>query len=103
MANSYQLSILTPQGEIFNDRVEFLSVQGELGSFGVFAGHAPIISSLSGGVLKVTASGKNMFFAHRTGILEVKPDHNVLILVDEAVAADTAEDGKTKLAALTVV
>jgi F-type H+-transporting ATPase subunit epsilon len=97
---SYKLSILTPHGEIFNEAVDFVSAQGELGSFGVFAGHAAIINSLSRGVLKVTAAGKNLFFAHRTGILEVKPDHNVLVLVDEAVEAASADDAKTKLTAL---
>jgi F-type H+-transporting ATPase subunit epsilon len=98
MAN-YQLSILTPQGEVFKDRVEYVSVQGQLGAFGVLAGHAPLISSLARGVLKITVGGKDQFFAHATGILEVKPDHDVLVLVDEAATATSAEDGKTKLAA----
>jgi F-type H+-transporting ATPase subunit epsilon len=95
---SYQLSILTPQGEIFKDKVEFVSVQGQLGGFGVFAGHAPIISALDRGVLKIIAEGKDKFFAHATGVLEVKPDHDVLILVDEAVPAATPEEAKAKSA-----
>jgi F-type H+-transporting ATPase subunit epsilon len=102
MAN-YQLSILTPQGEIFKDRVEYVNVQGQLGAFGVLAGHAALISSLARGVLKITAGGKDQFFAHATGVLEVKPDHDVLVLVDEAVAAASIEDGKAKLAGLKTV
>ena len=99
MAN-YQLSILTPQGEIFNDKVEFVSAQGQLGNFGVMAGHAAFISALDRGVLKITQEGKEKFFTHATGVLEVKPDHQVLILVDEVFPANSAEEAKTKLAAL---
>ena len=99
----YQLSILTPQGEVFNGCVEFLSVQGQMGGFGVLAGHASIISSLARGILKITAANKPLFFAHQSGILEVKPDHNVLILVDEAVDAVSLADAQTKLTTLTAV
>src|SRR5690349_6232822 len=99
----YQLSILTPQGEIFNGTVASLVAQGQLGSFGVLAGHACIISALSRGVLKVTIDGKNRFFAHQSGVLEVKPDHNVLILVDEAAEADSLADAQSKLTAIAAV
>ena len=99
MARTYQVSILTPQGEVFKGTAESLSAQGQMGGFGVLAGHAPIIYALDKGVLKVTAEGKERFFTHATGILEVKPDHDVLVLVDDAAAADSAEDAKAKLAA----
>ena len=99
----YQLSILTPQGESFNGTVEALSAQGQMGGFGVLAGHAAIVYSLARGILKITAANKNLFFAHQSGILEVKPDHNVLILVDEAVDAANLADAQTKLTALTAV
>jgi F-type H+-transporting ATPase subunit epsilon len=85
----YQLSILTPQGELFNEPVEALTAQGVLGSFGVLAGHAPIIYSLDKGTLKITSEGRVKFFTHQSGILEVKPDHNVLVLVDEAVEGES--------------
>ena len=97
MANKYHLTIVTPLGEVFNGPVESVSARGQLGHFGVLAGHAAMISSLAEGVLKITSEGTNQFFAHQSGILEVKPDHNVLVLVDDALPAATEKDAHEKL------
>ena len=94
---SYHLTIVTPLGEIFNGRVESISAHGQLGHFGVLAGHAAMISALAKGVLKITSEGTDKFFVHQTGILEVKPDHDVLILVDDALGAANEKEAKEKL------
>mgnify|MGYP001593461763 CR=1 FL=1 len=96
MANNYHLTIVTPVGEVFNGLVESLSAHGQLGHFGVLAGHAAMISSLAQGILKVKSDGTDQFFVHQTGILEVKPDHNVLVLVEDALSASNEKDAKEK-------
>ncbi len=97
--STYQLSILTPQGEIFNDQVVSLTASGQLGEFGVLANHAPMIVSLNKAVMKLSTDAGEKFFAHETGILEVKPNHDVLVLVDDAFSIADALEGKEKLAA----
>lgn len=100
---SYHLDIVTPAGEVFNGQVESLSAHGQLGHFGVLAGHAAMISSLAQGILKIAIEGKNQFFVHQSGVLEVKPDHNVLVLVDDAEPVANEKEAKEKLAAIKAV
>lgn len=96
---SYALSILTPQGEVFKGSVEFLTAAGLLGEVGILANHAAMIIALKRGIMKVTSSEGQKFFVHDTGVLEVKPTHDVLALVDNAVAAADEQDARQKLTA----
>lgn len=48
-----QLEIITPETKIFKGEVEAVQLPGLDGSFQVLKGHAPIISGLSNGVVKV--------------------------------------------------
>ena len=45
------VSILTPEGKVFEGDVYSVSAPGALGSFGVLEGHAPMIAALGTGVL----------------------------------------------------
>ena len=94
MAN-YQLSIITADGEAFNDQVESLVAPGAAGSFGVLCDHAPIVASLSSGPLTVTHNGKESYYAISSGILEVNDQNNVLLLASSAKKVETIEEAKT--------
>ena len=48
-----QLEIITPEMKIFSGEVEAVQLPGLDGSFQVLKGHAPIISALQGGKVKV--------------------------------------------------
>ena len=94
---TYALSILTPQGEVFKGPVEFLTASGQLGEVGILANHAAMIIALKRGIMKVKSAEGQKFFVHDTGVLEVKPTHDVLALVDGAFAAENEQDAKQKL------
>ena len=102
MAN-YQLSIITANGEVFNDQVDSLVAPGALGSFGDLSDHAPLVTSLRGGPLTVTQNGIKNYFAISSGVLEVNDQNSVLLLasfakkvktIDEAKAEGITDDGK---------
>ena len=94
----YSLSIITPQGEVFKGPVEFLIASGEMGEVGILGRHAAMIIALKRGIMKVTTtSDGKKFFVHDTGILEVKPTHDVLALVENAVMAASELEAKEKL------
>ena len=47
MARSkFQVEVLTPEGEVFNDEVEMLSTRTSVGSIGVLANHTPLLGML---------------------------------------------------------
>ena len=50
---TYQLTILTPDGKIFDNPVEELMAPGAAGMFGVLAQHASMVAALNKGVLKI--------------------------------------------------
>ena len=81
---SYKLSIITPQGLIFEDTVDSVAVSGLMGGFEVFSNHEPIVAALKEGQVKVRFQGGEKVFNTQSGVLEVKPDHQVLVLVDSA-------------------
>ena len=81
---SFQLTIVTPTGKVYEDKVDSLFAPGLLGGFEVYPNHEAILSALSDGKIRVRKDGKEDVFTTASGILEVKPDHQVLVLVDQA-------------------
>lgn len=81
------VEIVTPERIVFSELVDFVVVPGIQGYLGVLPMHAPIVSGLNVGVLKVITSGRETKLAISGGFMEVNQD-NVVIL------ADTAERGE---------
>lgn len=69
-----QLTIASPQGVIYDGSVGLVTLPGEMGSFTVLPGHAPIISSLQKGVLRYEENGKSTELEIKSGFVEVSND-----------------------------
>lgn len=81
------VSIVTPQATAFNGTVLAVTVPGSKGTFQVLYNHAPIISSLEVGIIKLEDAQNNvMYYASRGGFVEVL-NNNVSIIVNELVEA----------------
>ena len=66
------LIVLSPDKEIFSGAVKSVQVPGEGGSFQMLENHAPIVSSLSNGVVNVVkANGEKMSFKVDGGFVEM--------------------------------
>ncbi|MCA9408332.1 MAG: ATP synthase F1 subunit epsilon [Candidatus Omnitrophica bacterium] len=87
MANLH-LSIITPNGKVFDESVESVSVPGEEGSVGILANHAPFVTTLKDGTIEVRQNQSMERFNIKSGILEVDVGSEVLILVDQAIKVD---------------
>ncbi len=90
--SGYTLSILTPQGEVFKGLVNFVSAPGEMGEIGILGSHAAMTISLKRGIMKVLDQDGEKFVVNEAGILEVKPSHDVLALVEGAVVASSRKE-----------
>lgn len=65
------ITILTPDKEIFHGDIISVKVPGTTGQFMVLKGHAPIVSSLSKGeVSLVTNGGKYRYFEEESGTIK---------------------------------
>ncbi len=82
------VSIVTPQSTAYEGSALAVSVPGSKSPFQVLFNHAPIISSLDPGVLKVEdATNTITYFASREGFIEVNKNV-VSIVVQELVRAE---------------
>lgn len=88
MAATYHLKILTPATIVFDGEVEAIVAPGEAGYLGVLANHAPIITTLRPGHLKVSDASGVKWYAIKEGILRVAK--NEAILLSEAAEETSA-------------
>ena len=75
-----QLDILTPDKKVFSGEVSAVSVPGAKGSFEVLNNHAPIISTLEKGKVKIIENeGKEQIFEISGGVVEVLKNKIILL------------------------
>jgi len=66
------ISVLTPDKEIFHGNIKSVKVPGTLGQFQVLNNHAPIVSSLEEGVVYiVTAGSEYRYFDEESNTIKV--------------------------------
>ena len=75
------LEIVTPDKKVFSGKVNSVQVPGSKGSFAVLEFHAPVISTLEKGRIKITEGSAESFYEISGGVIEVK-DNNVIILAE---------------------
>lgn len=80
------LEIITPQKIIYQHQVKHIRLPGVDGYFGIMAGHAPFITSLVVGEIKVDLENDTKYFATSGGTVEVLP-HTATVLVETAEEA----------------
>ncbi len=92
MPITFQLDIVSAEKSIFSGTVDSLVATGELGELGVNAGHAPLLTSLKPGTVRVIdTEGNEETFYVSGGMLEVQP-HVTTILADTAARADDVDE-----------
>ena len=78
-----QLEILTPEKKVFAGDVDKVFVPGAKGAFEVLKNHAPIISTLTRGTVRVCATNRpDRNFLIPGGVIEVR--NNVLVVLVES-------------------
>ncbi len=76
------LEIVTPEEIIYSEEIKSVIFPGSSGSFGVLKKHAPIISTLESGVIKiVNLIGEVIQYDIEIGVVEVVDD-NVVVLIE---------------------
>lgn len=76
------LEILTPDKKLFSGDAEYVNVPGRAGGTGILNNHAPLISSLKAGKIKVRDTAKKEYlFDVKGGIVEVRND-KVIVLAE---------------------
>jgi F-type H+-transporting ATPase subunit epsilon len=94
----FNLQIITPSRVVFKDEATSLSAPGTQGGFQILCNHAPFISTIEVGEIKVKdKSGKDTLFATSGGFVEVK-DNNIVVLAETAEPAGEIDMERAKAA-----
>ena len=91
--DTIRLSIVTPNGEIFNDDVKTVTLPGKEGEFGVLPGHSSLVSSLTVGVIVIEKVDSTEAVAINWGHAKVD-EKSVDVLADGAIALTAGKDSE---------
>ncbi|MFN3512287.1 MAG: ATP synthase F1 subunit epsilon [Phenylobacterium sp.] len=86
MAEKLHFSLVSPERQVFSGEVDQVDAPGSEGDFGVLAGHAPFMTALKEGQVKVHNGGHVTVFEVRGGFADVTPE-GLTILAEHAAEA----------------
>jgi F-type H+-transporting ATPase subunit epsilon len=90
--------IVSAEAEIFRGEAKMVIATGEAGELGIAPRHAPLITRLKPGQVRVLAeNGEEQFFYVSGGILEVQPQV-VTVLADTAIRARDLDEAAARRA-----
>ena len=91
------LEIVTPERLAYSDEVDSVQLPGSEGELGVLPHHAPLVSMLGVGELKIRKGGAEESFAIVGGFLQVRPD-KVVVMAETADLASEIDLEKAQAA-----
>jgi F-type H+-transporting ATPase subunit epsilon len=92
MAMTVHCDIVSAEEAIFSGLVELVVAAGTEGDLGITYGHAPLLSSLKPGPVRVVKQdGEEEIYYVSGGFLEVQP-YQVTVLADAALRADDLDE-----------
>lgn len=92
MAMTVHLDVVSAEAEIFSGLVETVQITGSEGELGIHPGHAPLITGLRPGMVRVVKQyGEEELIYIAGGILEVQPS-SITVLADTAVRAEDLDE-----------
>ena len=89
------LEIVTPERLAYSDQVDSVVVPGAEGELGVLPHHAPLVSTLGVGELRIRKGGSEESFAIVGGFLQVRPD-KVVVMAETADLASEIDVAKAE-------
>jgi F-type H+-transporting ATPase subunit epsilon len=96
MADKLSFALVSPERELFNGDVDHVVVPGAEGEFGVLPNHAPAMSVIKPGALRVINDGAERRIFVNGGFADVTPE-GLTVLAEEALDLDDIEPATLEL------
>jgi F-type H+-transporting ATPase subunit epsilon len=94
MAMTLHVDVVSAEAEIFSGTATMVFAPAEMGEVGIAPRHAPLVTRLKPGEVRVqTQEGEELSFFVSGGLLEVQP-HVVTVLADTAIRADDLDEAQ---------
>jgi F-type H+-transporting ATPase subunit epsilon len=98
MASTIHVDIVSAEGQIFSGEASAVFVPGSQGELGIYPRHAPLLTTLKAGEVRVQSEGhEEQSFYVGGGALEVQP-HLVTVLADTAARARDLDEAQAQAA-----
>jgi F-type H+-transporting ATPase subunit epsilon len=92
MAYTLQVEVVSAEQQIFSGTARMVFAPGVMGELGILPRHAPLLTRLKPGVVRVlTSTGEEEPYYISGGLLEIQP-HQVTILADTALRAHDIDE-----------
>jgi F-type H+-transporting ATPase subunit epsilon len=88
---SIHVEIVSAEGAIFSGDADMVFAPAKMGELGIAPRHAPLLTHLKPGSIRVQTADGDQFFYVTGGILEIQP-HLVTVLADSALHADQLDE-----------
>jgi len=95
MGDTLKLEIVTPDGTVYSEDAEMVTLPGVEGQMGIYPRHVPLLTQMVPGEISVSKAGQEYFLAVGEGLVEVTADH-VALLTDMAVAGEKIDEAKVE-------
>ena len=93
---TFHLDVVSAEGMLFSGRVESVQVSGSEGELGIRHGHAPLLTSIKPGLVRlIKLHGAEEVMYISGGMLEVQPE-TVTVLADTAIRAADLDEAKAQ-------
>lgn len=93
MAEKLQFALVSPERELFHGEVDQVVVPGSEGEFGVLPKHAPVMSTIKPGALRILNDGAETRIFVNGGFADVTPD-GLTVLAEDAVNLSEVDAAK---------
>jgi len=98
MSMTVHVDIVSAEAKIFSGTANMVHASGAAGDLGILPRHAPLLTKLKPGEVRVErADGEEEFYYISGGMLEVQP-HCITVLADTAVRAKDLDEAAAKQA-----
>ena len=99
MVATVHIDVVSAEESIFSGEAEFIAAPAQMGEVGIYPRHAPMITSIKPGALRIKLADKNeeQLIYISGGILEVQPGV-VTVLADTAIRGDDLDEAQANAA-----
>jgi F-type H+-transporting ATPase subunit epsilon len=95
--STIKCDIVTVERQVYSDEVDMVVAPGIMGTLGILPHHAPLITALEEGELRLKKGEEEEHFAVSGGYMEVRPDA-VIIMADTAERAEEIDEARAEAA-----